>query len=204
MKKRFLILVSLFCAILTNSKAQSDSLNHEIGFSTEFIFDQIFNSEGGPFDFMVKTRQPNSNIWKRYGLSTSYSFYNEHDEEENQSQSIVPSFGLERRSDITPKLFVNYGADIAFSYFKSINKNIYPDFDTKMIRNSIGGKLRPFIGLSFKIQERLYINTEASANLSGSRSFIKAKSYDTTTNQAETWESDAISFNFKLAPASAI
>lgn len=194
--------------------AQTDSLRREIGFSTQFIFDKIFESSGAPFSLVLK-KQTAMGRWVRYGLNLSISHNENHLPGINNSQEYVvdnalftPSIGLENRKELSGRWNILYGGDLFlnlgyYSYERkySYNNNMDRREETRE-EQRLGAGLRPFVGLSFNITPRLLLATEASATLSGTKSYISFYEFQEGTvidGNDTSWN-----YNFSLRPASAI
>ncbi|WP_224996762.1 hypothetical protein [Cesiribacter sp. SM1] len=210
MKKAFfVVLLALLYAM--PSTAQTDSLRREIGFSTQIIFDNIFESGGAPFELMLKKRR-GENSWMRYGLQAYYGSNEYVDFNHNHSHSSVsfsPSAGIEKRKALSSSWQFLYGgeASISYSYYETEQRNTnnsdFSEWLRKTEKTTYGGALRPFIGISYFITPRLYVTTEASLLLSVSRvqNWGSEEDYNNTVRQysQDTWNKAAV-----MRPASHI
>ncbi len=218
MKKATIAFLLAF-VLVTPTFAQTDSLRREIGFSTQIIFDNIFESQGAPFNLMFK-KQMKDNTWIRYGLETHINLGNTDREGDTQyfntssetyGAAVSPSIGLEKRVHLHERWKFIYGADLAASYEyrklvnRSTDSNLPPQiyYSTDQIIHGYGGNLRPFLGLLFSPVNRLYISTEASAILGGNFNNIKINKYENDMIVSEM-NQDSEYYNFSLRPASAI
>lgn len=194
--------------------AQTDSLRREIGFSTQFIFNKIFESSGAPFSLVLKKQTANGK-WMRYGLnlyithneSNSHGIGSSHKSTTDYS-FISPSIGLEDRKDLSGRWDILYGGDL-FLNLGYLNNESISYYNNHMDKSEqtreerrLGAGLRPFLGLIFNITPRLLLATEASATLSGTKSYISY--YQTHEDQVNEWSDDTWNYYFTLNPASAI
>lgn len=171
MQKAFFgLLLFMWCA--NTAVAQSDSTNTEIGFSTQFVFDNIFQSSSAPFELILK-KQTKSNLWMRYGIGADFADNIEVEslhtfERQHQNTYLRVSIGTEKRKQLSNKWLLLYGADLQASFQKSKytsiqnppNDHYYSQQDNRTLL--YGGGVRPFLGIGFNITPRLYVSTEAS------------------------------------------
>ncbi|HTJ50156.1 MAG TPA: hypothetical protein VL443_11915 [Cyclobacteriaceae bacterium] len=176
MRKR-LLLISLtvsFCTIAfaqTQNDGSEKSYKHDIGFNTTFLFDGIFNSGSGPFTLMYK-QYKSENKALRLGLTTSFNF-NSNNANVNTSSytdwsyaNIYFTLGKEFQHHINNKWVWYGGGDLQPHY--SFNNNLYYTGTTKTTTykdSSIGMGLRPFLGIRYNFNSRLYVSAEAGVTL---------------------------------------
>ena len=217
MKKAFFaVLLALMYA--NPSLAQTDSLNREIGFSTHFVFQNIFSSGEAPVEFMYKSQRP-SGIWLRYGLRLGASVLNS--DQSNKADvtvikinnlSIGPSIGLEKRHALSKKLGLLYGGDVLVNYTRyhriedKLQNGNNSNTETERSNqrgHSYGGALRPFFGITYSPIPRLYLSTEASAYLGAAfdrTTFVNTRGSETLNDSSR----DCFGGSLSLRPASAI
>ncbi|AHM60497.1 hypothetical protein D770_11200 [Flammeovirgaceae bacterium 311] len=209
---RKVILIVLLALLYANpSVAQTDSLKREIGFSTQIIFDNIFESSGSPVELMLKKRT-GENKWMRYGLGLTGSHHdnaytrNGNFKTSSTYLSISPSVGIEHRNPLLKKWHILYGGDLSLNYNYSTSTQISEDNNTSVeVSNSTynaGAGLRPFLGLAYNITPRFYVSTEAFANIStyfGQNRHQRKQTYENIDNSANRW-----GFDVNVRPASAI
>lgn len=194
------------------SVAQTDSLTREVGFSTQIIFDNIFQSGVAPFELMLKKKK-NESKWMRYGIGLSVFQGKDKDspnainEHTYFQTSITPSLGMEKRVMLAEKWKFLYGGDIftGFDYRESESfQKPQPDIENRQEEDyySVSAGVRPFLGIIFSITPRLSVSTEASAALRSSWGKRKSSSthYNTTNELDEKFRSSHLG----LRPASAI
>lgn len=174
-EKQVLVLV-LSCFVSTAMAQENEPIQwkREIGFNTNFIIQNIFDATQTPFDLMYKTyRSENKAI--RYGVSFFASTRNSesHSTASNNSYSdyshfsLSPSIGKEFQSVINKHWVYYYGGDMIATYGKNTSDYFYGNGDKYMehLSESYGLRARPFIGLRFNINPRLYLVTELSVSL---------------------------------------
>lgn len=157
-------------------EAQSDSLRHELGISTQFVINSIFTSDGAKLPVEMLYKKSLHRSWLRLGLD--FGFDNYKDSEYNlwgnqthkYSRMLSPSLGIEHRKHVGIRWTVNYGMDLSyrFKYEKAYEFNhqkgklVYSSWQRSYI-NSITG--RPFAGLIFHINRYLSVASEASVSI---------------------------------------
>ena len=212
MKKAILVLlIALFYANPTI--AQSDSLTKEIGFSTQFILDYIFRSDGAPVQLMLKKRAGET-TWMRYGIDAHLNKIESvdfHRTFQITTALFSPSVGLEKRLNITPKWVLQYGGDLnlSFTHYNYLGNHGNLDSDQWSLRRkdiTYGAGMRPFLGISYFISPRLYVSAEASALAYIGRAYTSGTDDSPNQNSKETrkFENTSWRYSFDLRPASAI
>jgi hypothetical protein len=171
------VLALAMSCVLTSVLAQENEtvqLKHDIGFNTNFVIQNIFDATQTPFDLMYKTyRSENKAI--RYGISFFASTRNSesHSTSSNNSYSdysyfsLSPSIGKEFQSVINKHWVYYYGGDMIATYGKNTSDSFFGNGDKYMeyLSESYGLRARPFIGLRFNINPRLYLVTELSVSV---------------------------------------
>ena len=205
---KFLTLAAIFLAAFSfTAQAQSqsepesepDPYNREIGFGTNILLNTIFSSQysqSAPLDFIYKWRSGNG--YYRLGTSIVYSKRDEFRSSEHQAfyeyfhSNLI--FGREWRQKVSKRWQVNYGSDFVARYRNSFNRSEHLRYLTGSENNTIerinvhkysdnqyGLSLRPFLGVLFMINEKLYLGTEASF-AAGFMKKISEKEIYTTEN----------------------
>ncbi len=196
--KNLLILFS-FCLMSISFFAQAQpekEFKKHIGFNTTIILNNIFQPSSAPFTLMFKN-QTKENHATRLGASLYFS--NASSNNSNQIQqtfnnNIQLTLGKEFQSSITKHWLWYSGADISPFYQQSGN-----EFNNQKNTNtSYGLSLRPFLGLRFNINARLYVATEAGLGLTYGLTNI------TNTSNSITTESNGQQFSFGLNSASSL
>jgi hypothetical protein len=146
----------------------------EIGFGTNIILASIFQSGSAPLDLMY--RWGNDHSLYRLGTSLYYtnriSHWNNLDSNQQQNSFSTTLFlGREWRVQVAKRWLVNFGSDINFNFSGSANEleNKHEESQGQIRRiinetqeRRLGGGIRPFVGVLFKINNRLLLGTEAS------------------------------------------
>ena len=200
------VLALAMSCILTSAMAQENEsvqLKHDIGFNTNFVIQNLFDATQTPFDLMYKTyRSENRAI--RYGVSFFASTRNSESHSTNNNSSysdrsyfnLSPSIGTEFQSVINKHWVYYYGGDLIASYERSTSDyfNGNGDLNTEYLSESYGVRTRPFIGLRFNINSRLYLVTELSVSLA----YMRSSDYQRNV-LADQVERDLTSNSFALS-----
>ena len=163
----------------TTSHAQENSqgsFTRDIGFNTTFILEGLLNAEESPFSIMYK-KYVTQNKANRFGIDVSVNI-SETDGSatgaysENSHLSIRLNIGREVQEPINEKWVWFYGGDL-IPFYSSSNRRYFQDVqETSIIESSgFGIALRPFIGIRYNINRRIYLSAEASINVSYIRRF---------------------------------
>lgn len=154
---------------------QADSTKNHIGFNTSFLVSSIFQSSpnASPFTMMYK-RQVKKNQALRLGASTQL-FFEDSQPISNTSitrvnQSVLKlSLGEEFQRKLTRYWTWYGGGDIIAGYSRETIES--PGSTTpKKTETAYSGALRPFLGIRFDINSRLYLSAEASLSFEYSNS----------------------------------
>ncbi|HEY8936419.1 MAG TPA: hypothetical protein VIM65_14405 [Cyclobacteriaceae bacterium] len=186
MRKK-LLLASLFVSCTSILFAQENdpakSFKHDVGFNTTFLFDGIFNSNSGPFTLMYKTYK-SENKAIRLGLTTSFTFNSNKDKISTSNYSnttaadIYLTIGKEFQHQINK--WVWYGGGDLQPHYTFNNSSSYVGSTKTYSYKSylLGIGLRPFLGIRYNINSRLYLAAEAGATLNyyHSKNYIKDES----------------------------
>ncbi len=211
MIKKFTIgsLLMSFCYCFAYAQEDTVSMyRHDLGFNTTFILQGIFNSSETPFSLMYKTYKKEGKA-TRYGLEVSFNLDDNKPENNSSYYTNTSSgsfdfvFGKENQNHITNTRWVwFYGGDLIafyrFSTFDSYQNNeLYDENEFK----SYGIGIRPFLGIRYNINERLYISAEASLRLN----YARRENFVKNVNQAEAYrDTKGDNVSFSLQPASGI
>lgn len=210
-----IILVSI-TGIPSLLKAQ-DSTNakrNEIGINTMPILSQIFSNqasyyvtpENPPFELMFKRNNGRTQAW-RIGLNLSLSNNNvEPILQGNSSKSSSNSFSAVLGSEwqnISKRWIWYGGSDMityrSISFHEVKNEQNILNFSEE---NDKGIVLRPFLGLRFNINSKLYISTEAGLNMKyGKKEQHSMNSYGEELRENR---SSINYFSLKLNPAASL
>lgn len=227
--KAYFLTAVLIAACLMSVRAQGLSQTdefsenrREIGFGTNIILGPIFNSGSAPLDLMYRWGSDN----RLFRLGTSLAYNTSTDYWDNLNQNTVNDYlranvfmGREWRAAVANRWMVNYGGDIVFNssrqtYKQERTQEEREEFTrlsiTKNQTMRIGGGLRPFVGILFKINDRLLLGTEASFFASMESTTFSNESYtmingvrdDSYSNYDR--EESGLDFNVRTQPASNI
>jgi hypothetical protein len=165
------ILFALTC-IISNAQEGNGSYTKDLGFNTYFVLRGILETDQTPFSLMYKKYKSETKA-TRLGISLSgYHYKTSGDNSTNyvdqSSISLALSFGKEfqKNLDDRNKWIWYYGGDIIpnITYFNQdyyINNDKYQETTIK----GFGLSARPFLGIRWNLNPRLYIAAEASASL---------------------------------------
>ncbi|HWA34449.1 MAG TPA: hypothetical protein VG737_09985 [Cyclobacteriaceae bacterium] len=210
MKTRFLALTILISVAFTAVHAQQDSVRyrHDIGFNTMFILQGIFDSGNTPFNIMYK-KYVASDKAIRLGLNATFSLNNGDEEDspvgtvsDRSSANISLIIGRERQNSVNTRWIWYYGAHVVPSYFFD-NVDYYLDGQLNQTyeSSSLGISLRPFLGIRFNINNRLYLSAESRISLDyrHSKNFGENVQTDVIIN-----DTNSSSLSFAIFPASGL
>jgi hypothetical protein len=210
--KTKLFVTSLFvsCALCSFAQAQENetkNFKQDIGFNTTFLLGGIFNSSSTPFSIMYK-KYSSENKALRFGVSAvldrkdftdkaATSNYNNSDQ-----YDFSLSIGKEFQKNITDKWIWYSGGDIvpsfsyhATDYFSGVTKTYA--YKTTYI----GLALRPFLGIRYNINSRLYLSAEASLQAK----YSYGKEYETyAPNNTVQTDARGSRISLSLSPASGL
>jgi hypothetical protein len=199
--KKLLLLFSL-CVLTKSIHAQTDQPNQykkHFGFNTNIVFNNIFQSGATPFTLLYK-KQVKENQALRLGASVNLNIDDgkrNNGVQINNSVSIQLTLGKEFQRELTKHWIWYGGGDVIPNYSYSIQQ-ITQTINGPEIKNtqtSYGLGLRPFLGIRFNINSRLYVATEASLNLSFSNYS------QTSSDNTATYENSGNRFNLGSSPA---
>lgn len=212
MKTRlFVSMIAILVADITLAQEiekPSTSYQHDLGFNTNFIFQGLFQSQPqAPFAVMYKKYKTENNALR---LGADLSFYSTNNSgtvtnssfSDNSYGSIALTIGFEKQKVLGGKWMWYYGIDavpsLSFNQSTSFNNNLKTG-STK--NSSLGLGARPFLGIRFNINSRLYVAAEATAMLA----YVSSKNVQKTYNPEQTVRDMTTSnVNFSLTPASGI
>ena len=209
MIKIFLLGTAMWCGALLcygqDSTKTSNPYKHDIGFSTNFLLNGIFNSSGTPFTLVYKkytsdykaTRFGTDLFLNYNNLSGSANYYTSF-----SSGTFQLSFGREFQKPINTRWCWYFGGDIYASYiFQNIDTYLNGDINQENKDTRYGIGFRPFLAARFNINSRLYISAEASLSLGYYSQLNKYKYIPQPEDDVELSEG---SFSIATRPASGI
>ncbi|MBY0432880.1 MAG: hypothetical protein K2U26_02095 [Cyclobacteriaceae bacterium] len=198
MKKISGVIYLCFMSILAIGQTeQADSVKNHIGFNTAFLFSNIFQTSpnASPFTIMYK-RQVKGSQAIRFGAGMLLSTRNS---KQSNSSTISENFsnfqlsiGKEFQKILDKHWMWYWGGDVTGTYAKSTSDSPVQESTT------YGAILRPFLGVRFDINPRLYLSTEAYLDLT------YVTTTRTQTNSGATTDSSSDGFSFGTAPAAGI
>jgi hypothetical protein len=203
MKK--LLLLFFICVFTKSVSAQTDQPNQykkHFGFNTNIVFNNIFQSGTSPFTILYK-KQVKENQALRLGASVNLNIDDGKRNNGVQINNFVSTqltLGKEFQREISKHWTWYGGGDIIPTYSNSYQQTTQtingPDIKSTQISYGLG--LRPFLGLRFNINSRLYVATEASLNLGYSNYSI------TSSDAVNKNESSGNRLNLSSSPAAGL
>ncbi|NOT76474.1 MAG: hypothetical protein HOP08_16220 [Cyclobacteriaceae bacterium] len=204
LQKSLILFLFSFVALHAQAQEAPKTYSHDIGFNA-IVFQNFFGSGSAPFTILYK-KYSSENKATRLGLSTSLNFQSakatpsnvSYTTNNNASVSLI--IGKESQQVISERWVWFFGGDLIpnFSYSK-FDQFDPTNSDTPLNTViSYGLDIRPFLGLRFNINPRLYIATEFSGIL-GYRHTDRKIKFPTQTNELNTDD-----LNLSLVPASAL
>lgn len=198
----------LFCLAANAQQSPSDDSDptRDIGFNTTFIFQNLLNAGPSDFSFMYKVYKDQAHAM-RFGADFSFYIIDEDGTSTNYYQnyssgSISIVVGKEKISELSRHWLWVYGGDIVPFYQQNENTIYYTLGKYSSYESKNGGvRLRPFLGIRFAINKKLYASAEASLNFAFSRSGQLSKTYNPET---VTQDTTGTRISFSANPASGI
>ena len=223
-KVKFLLLLAFIAASSISIQAQtdeSDPYRREIGFGTNIVLYTIFDSNSAPLDFIYKWKSGEGYL--RTGASVRFTKQNGLGSSNSYNQEVFnPTvyFGKEWRKKVAERWLVNYGSDLSLSYiyhlsereswYTSIQEVETINFRLEEVK-SYGAGIRPFLGIMFKINQQLFLGTEASFGVGFLKKSFDSESYELQNGEKigetlilETVQRNATDFYVNTRPASNI
>jgi len=226
------ILTVLVCLFFNSPILSQDTLknkyNNEIGINTNIILGSVLSSQT-PFAFTYKRLKMNKALRIYFDV---YYYRKNLDNEKTLNDTLIlrPGYkknvslnstlgaGYEWWSDIKRWQFF-YGVDIRlnFSYDLYDNRSTgysynrgYYSYTNVDKTKRYGTAIRPFLGIKFQINERLFISSESSLYISYSYS-IKNNNWElyeynngVSSWQTSTYDEKGGNYNIRIYPASGI
>ncbi|HEX5168872.1 MAG TPA: hypothetical protein VFW11_06845 [Cyclobacteriaceae bacterium] len=202
------LLMSLsYCFVYAQENAEL-KFKRELGFNTSFILQGIFNSNETPFSFLYKTYKRQQRA-TRYGLDITFNF-DDNDPgnsgsyySNTSSANIALTLGKEIQMPISSSRWIWFFGGDMIPFYQFNNADYYQNTEKYQVyeSSSYGLSARPFVGIRFDINERLYLSAEASVRLTYGHQNI----FNKLTNQAEpVRDTEGDNFHFALQPATGI
>jgi hypothetical protein len=198
--------VYIFCFALPSSSQDTLGLKlkNDIGFNTTFFLNNIFQSSSTPFSIMYKKYQTPDKAY-RFGIDTNFSIrknsgIGNFTDQTSYSLSVV--LGKEKQNRAWKAWVWYYGLDIVPSFSRLTSINFSNDQKTQEYINSAYGlTARPFLGIRFDINSRLYISSEMNLSLVFSHNTNIQKAFNPEQTIVDT---NSNSGSLSLSPASGI
>jgi hypothetical protein len=165
-----LILLFLISASIHSLKAQNTSeLKHEVGVSTAFLSNAIFNSDNAS-PYLITYKYITGSNALRIGLGGNYISNNDDDENSTLSKDIAYDaafrIGFEKRIPIKKRWLANIGADVSYQvdavervstdFFNGNPTDVTSSFSVTNYGAGLVG------GLQFYINDRISLSTETN------------------------------------------
>lgn len=164
------ILLFLISASIHSLKAQNTSeLKHEVGVSTAFLSNAIFNSDNAS-PYLITYKYITGSNALRIGLGGNYISNNDDDESSTLSKDIAYDaafrIGYEKRIPIKERWLANIGADVSYQvdavervstdFFNGNPTDVTSRFSVTNYGTGLVG------GLQFYINDRISLSTETN------------------------------------------
>jgi hypothetical protein len=183
------------------------SYQNDIGFNTTFIVQGIFTSNQTPFSLMYKKYKADNKAWRlgidaRVTINKTDSKTSSSDFTDYSSAYVGLVGGMELQNKIDKRWVWYYGGDFLpyYSFFHQDNFS-NGELAWEDEYNEYGLGFRPFLGIRFDINARLYLSAEANILLNYSR----VKNFSSGVNDpAPTRDTEATRFTFAANPASGL
>ena len=196
--------LAMLHALPSHSQEEPSQFKNDIGFNTIFILNELFDSNATPFTVMYKKYNSENKAF-RLGLET-YIYVGQSSGDgsytNNDQVNLSLVIGKEWQDRLSKSWLWYYGIDIFPSYY-FYQLDSYND-DEKLYQDnssSLALSGRPFLGIRFDINSRLYISTEANIAVTYRYSTQKRVSF----NPDQTlWDVKSNSVFLNLSPATGI
>lgn len=207
MKKLITPFLSLLFINCLHAQDAPVSYQNDIGFNTTFALQGVFNSGQTPFSLMYKRYKSENKAW-RLGFD---SFLNINKTDSKTSTSNFTDYssgyaglvvGMEKQQQIDKRWTWYYGGDFV-PYYSFNNSNTFTNGELQWEdeRKEFGLGFRPFLGIRFNLNERLYLSAEANVLLSYARTKNYAAAVDSPVPFNDT---EGTRFVFTANPASGL
>lgn len=209
MKKLLLLSLLMLCCItfLLAQEESQKSFQKDIGFNTTFILQGIFQPNQTPFSLMFK-KYTSENQAIRFGID---AFFNLNNSDANtgsssysnsSSASLSFAVGKEFQKPIEKRWTWYYGGDLV-PFYSFNNQDFFSSGElySESENNSVGISVRPFLGIRFNINPRLYLSAEANVGLQYAYGKNYLKFGDNNVPNIDTKNNN---ISFSLNPASGL
>lgn len=206
-KKIIIAFILCLTSLFVYAQEESTPLRHEIGMNTQFLLPGIFNSGAAPLDLMYKSIHASDaaiRLGLNFGVNSRSSFNNDNPEEINKTFSfnLGISFGKEWLQHLNQYWTFYYGGDVMPLIYTNSTKTINAgEVEREKGEKSLGAEIRPFLGIRFNINDRLYVASEASFFLE----FMHGNAYNHLYGENPDTKSESFTlFNSGLRPLNGI
>ena len=211
--KKLLVLSSLllFCITFVFAQEQVNeaekSLQHDIGFNTIFILQGIFQSNQTPFSLMYKKyisekQAIRFGIDAFFNLDNTSTFPGSSTYFNSSAASLSIAIGKEFQKPIDKRWTWYLGSDLV-PFFSFNNQDMFQSGSlySESESSSIGMSVRPFLGIRFNINPRLYLSAEANVGLQ----YSYTKNYINYIDNSEPYaDTNGNNISLSMNPASGL
>lgn len=179
----------------------------DIGFNTTFILQGILQSDQTPFSLMLKKYVAEDkairigidfsfNLDDTNGYPGSAAYFN------TSAGTLSLAIGKEYQKPIDKRWVWFFGGD-SVPFFTFNNQDYYQngDLNSESESSSVGVSLRPFLGIRFNLNSRLYLSAEANVGLQYAYQKNMVQYADTVEPYVD---SQSNNFSFTMNPASGL
>lgn len=179
----------------------------DIGFNTTFILQGVLQSDQTPFSLMLK-KYIAENKAIRIGVDL---FFDLDDTDSNAGSTayfntsagtLSLAIGKEYQKPIDERWVWYFGGD-SVPFYTFNNQDYYQggDLNAETESSSVGVSLRPFLGIRFNLNPRLYLSAEANVGLQ----YAYQKNMVKYTGTSDPYvDSQSNNFSFTMNPASGL
>jgi hypothetical protein len=202
----FLLMLSV-TFLLAQDAETPPSFQRDIGFNTTFIIQGVLQSNQTPFSLMYKEYTA-ENKAIRLGMDVYFNINKTDSKTSTSSFSDASSgymalvIGKEFQRQIEKKWTWYFGGDVV-PFFNFNNQDVFSNGELYLESDyqSYGVGVRPFLGIRFNINPRLYLSAEANVALN----YGRTKNYLAyTNNPVPATDTKGSSFSFAVSPASGL
>jgi hypothetical protein len=203
MKKTTLLSMLLLCSLFSRAQESTEQFKHDIGFNTNFLFQGILGSTT-PFSLMYKTYITENTAWR---LGTDFNVNIDRNDSKylltnytDQSSIFVSlSVGKEWQKSINKSWTWYHGTDL-IPFLNYNDQKYYTNQEIKQsyMNSAIGINVRPFLGIRYAINSRLYVSAEANLSLQYARAKKVNKQYNPDVT---SYDSSGNKFMLNASPA---
>lgn len=200
--------IILCCTIrLFAQEEVPQTFRRDIGFNTTFILQGILQSGQTPFSLMFKKYTAENRAIRIgadvfFNLDNTDAYVGSTYYFNTSAASLYLTIGKEFQKPIDKRWTWYYGGDVV-PFFAMNNQDYYQggNLSSETESNSAGVSLRPFLGIRFNLNPRLYLSAEANLGLQ----YAYRKNYIQYTGNAEpAVDNSNNNISFTMNPASGL